>query len=405
MKLDDLASQRLESWKQQGLLRTPVEFAGPQDRRARLHGHYDKRILLSSSNYLGLATHPEVIAAARSALETFGAGSGGSRLTTGSTTWHRRVEEELAAFVDFDDAVLFATGYQANISVLQTLATPDLQIFSDSLNHASLIDGIRLAGASGAQKSIYPHLDYAALEQQLTKSTSPHKLVVSDGVFSIDGDIADLAVLREICDRHGAWLMIDDAHGIGTVGKHGIGAIEVHATRPDILIVTASKALGAEGGFAACSAPVAHMLRNQARGYVYSTACSAPNCAAISAALRIIQQPLTDHHPVVLLQQRVAALRTIAGTQGNGSDSAARYSPIIPLPVGAESAAMELAAALAQRGFHVPAIRYPTVARGQAILRATAMATLELDDIAEFGTTLKNLGWRRRDAAGTKPKN
>ena len=147
------------------------------------------------------------------------------------------------------------------------------------------------------------------------------------------------------------------------------------------------------------------MLRNQARGYVYSTACSAPNCAAISAALRIIQQPLADHHPVVRLQQRVAALRTIAGTQGNGSDSAAGYSPIIPLPVGAESAAMELAAALAQRGFHVPAIRYPTVARGQAILRATAMATLELDDIAEFGTALKNLGWRRRDDVEMKPKN
>ena len=405
MNLTELATQRLEKWQQQGLLRTPIEFAGPQTPRAQLNDQPSERILLSSSNYLGLATHPEVIAAARSALEKFGTGSGGSRLTTGSTTWHRRIERELANFVGFEDAVLFATGYQANLSVLQTLAHPNLHIFSDSLNHASLIDGIRLATTSGTKKTIYPHCDYTALEQQLAECTARYKLVVSDGVFSMDGDIADLARLREICTHHDAWLLVDDAHGIGTVGKHGIGSTEVHNTRPDILIVTASKALGAEGGFVACSTPVANLLRNQARGYVYSTACSAANCAAISAALEVIRQPLTQQHPVVRLQQRAAALREITGIRvfdGVDSDSVhsdsansdSAYSPIVPLPVGAESSAVRLASELADRGFHIPAIRYPTVARGQAILRATAMATLELADIKQFAQTLRDLGWR-----------
>ncbi|MEY8209844.1 aminotransferase class I/II-fold pyridoxal phosphate-dependent enzyme [Corynebacterium sp. MNWGS58] len=396
MKLDELASARIAQWEKQGLLRHPAEFTGPQNPRAHLHGVPKPRVLLSSSNYLGLSTHPEVIAAARDALEEFGTGSGGSRLTTGSTSWHRHVEKRFAEFVGFEQAVLFGTGYQANISILQTLASENLTIFSDSLNHASLIDGIRLANASGAAKVIFPHLDYARLEQELASCRSEHKLVVSDGVFSMDGDIADLRVLRELCDHHGAWLLVDDAHGVGTVGKHGVGASELYDARPDILVGTASKALGAEGGFIACSAPVAHMLRNQARGYVYSTACSAANCAAISAALEIVQRPLDDAHPVVRLHERVAALRAASGygVEGAGAGTVAgQYSPIIPFAVGAESAAMELASGLAEKGFHVPAIRYPTVARGQAILRTTAMASLDVADIAEFGKTIRGLGW------------
>lgn len=245
--LDDLAADRNAAWAGAGLSRTLREFTGPQEPVTRIDGR--RLLLFASSNYLGLATHPGVTGAARAALEVYGAGSGGSRLTTGTTDLHTGLERRLAEVFGGDgheDAVFFATGYQANLAVLQTIAGPDVTVYSDSLNHPSIIDGCRLARAV---VRVFPHDDLAALDRLLGECATPHALVVSDGVFSMDGDLADLPGLVAVAERHGAWTMIDDAHGVGTLGPTGRGSVEHHGVRPDLLVGTASKALGGRGRF------------------------------------------------------------------------------------------------------------------------------------------------------------
>jgi 8-amino-7-oxononanoate synthase len=356
-------TERLRSWRAAGLGRTTVDLASGQHPVVDIDG--DRRLLFSSSNYLGLSHHPDVVAAAVDATRTFGTGAGGSRLTTGSTTLHRQLEEELADWLGYPDCVLFPTGYAANLSALTVLADDTVTVYSDERNHASIIDGCRAAKGNGATIHVYPHRDVSALRRLLDMRTTPHGLVVTDGVFSMDGTVAPVDGLVTVAQEHGCSLLVDDAHGIGALGD-GRGSAAPRSPAPDVLVGTLSKALGAEGGFLCADHTTCDLVRNQSRPFIYSTASPAPTVAAALAAVRLVR---TDPGHVRRLQGNVRRL-----TAGLGVHDAPG-TPIVPVPVGDEAEAMAVADALRQEGFHIPAIRYPTVPRGRAILRVTVMAT------------------------------
>lgn len=363
--LNQHARQHLIDWCAAGLERTPSVFSAGQEPVCTIDGR--EYVLFSSSNYLGLAEHPEVTAAAEQALQLFGAGSGGSRLTTGTTGLHTQVERAFADFLGYEDAVFFSAGFLANTGVLQALAGPDTLILSDERNHASIIDGCRLAKAAGAAVVVYRHRDPAHVDELLAQHRGD-ALVVTDGLFSMDGTLAPVPELLAVCRSHGAALMVDDAHGTGTLGVTGRGINEHFAldgVRPDILVATASKALGVEGGAVAASAPVAALLRQKARTFVYSTSSTPATCAAVVAALGVVEG---EGSPVKALHRNIARLTEHLG-MGQWP------SPIVPVPVGDEARAVQAADTLRQAGLFVPAIRWPTVPRGAAMLRVTVMAT------------------------------
>lgn len=376
--LTAVATRRNDAWANQGLARTLRTFETAQLPHSRIDG--TDYLLFSSSDYLGHSTHPALRNAATQAIDTFGTGSGGSRLTTG-TSIHEALETELAEFFGYDDAVLFSTGYQANHSTIAAIATVDVEIFSDSANHASIIDGCR--AARGAV-TVFPHADYDELDRLLTASTARHKLVISDAVFSMSGEVIDGPALDRVCHRNHAWLMLDDAHGVGVIGENGRGTAHYFGIRPDILVGTASKALGVEGGFVLCSGPVATPLRNQARSFVYSTSMNPGSVAAIRAAVKRLEAS----DVVKQLQRNIRRVRDLVSAECEPA------SAIIPLPVGDEAAAMAASAQLAETGIYIPAMRYPTVPRGEAMLRLTVTARHTDDDIARLARALHDIGLR-----------
>ncbi|MER0112359.1 8-amino-7-oxononanoate synthase [Corynebacterium sp. KPL3954] len=383
--LEQAVQARLQQWDEDGLWRSPSVFASGQTPNAIVQqaGDYCVReaVLFSSSNYLGLAEHPDIAHAAKEAIDEYGVGSGGSRLTTGSGKLHIEAEAAVASFTGYPDAVLFASGYQANISTLQALASPELTIVSDARNHASIIDGCRLAKANGATVVVTPHRDVEAVDKALSTRTTEYALVVTDGLFSMDGVLAPLSDLYKVTDNHGAWLMVDDAHAFGTIGATGRGLPEHFGIRPDIQLITASKALGAEGALVATSGPVAQLLRQQARSFVFSTSPTPANCAAIIAGVNLLE---TNPNLVGGLQDNFSYWHQRRGTLKP-------ERPIIPIHVGDESVAMEASAALLERGFIVPAIRWPTVPHGAAILRVTLMATHTKTQIDALCNELESL--------------
>ena len=374
--LDYAAKQQCDSWRSKGLERTPAIFSTGQTPVATIDGR--EYVLFSSSNYLGLAEHPAVTKAAADALNRFGAGSGGSRLTTGTTNLHTQVERDFARFLGYDDAVFFSAGFMANTGVLQALAGPDTLILSDERNHASIIDGCRLAKAQGATVRVYRHRDPAHVDE-LLRGHSGEAIVVTDGLFSMDGTLAPVPELIAVCRARGAALMVDDAHGTGTLGARGRGITEHFSLvddHPDILVATSSKALGVEGGAVATSALVAALLRQKARTFVYSTSSTPATCAAVSAAIGVLEG---DGSPVPALHRNI---RRLASQLGMGEWA----SPIIPVPIGDETKAVDAAAKLREAGYFVPAIRWPTVPRGAAMLRVTVMAThtdAQIDGLAD----------------------
>ena len=383
--LEQAVQARLQQWDEDGLWRSPSVFASGQTPNAIVQqaGDYCVReaVLFSASNYLGLAEHPDIAHAAKEAIDEYGVGSGGSRLTTGSGKLHIEAEAAVASFTGYPDAVLFASGYQANISTLQALASPELTIVSDARNHASIIDGCRLAKANGATVVVTPHRDVEAVDKALSTRTTEYALVVTDGLFSMDGVLAPLSDLYKVTDNHGAWLMVDDAHAFGTIGATGRGLPEHFGIRPDIQLITASKALGAEGALVATSGPVAQLLRQQARSFVFSTSPTPANCAAIIAGVNLLE---TNPNLVGGLQDNFSYWHQRRGTLKP-------EGPIIPIHVGDESVAMEASAALLERGFIVPAIRWPTVPHGAAILRVTLMATHTKTQIDALCNELESL--------------
>lgn len=317
---------------------------------------------LASNDYLALANDERVkSAAARAALE-YGAGSTGSRLLTGTQAPHLRLEENLARFKGTEAALTWATGYMANVGTISALVKKGDVVFSDRLNHASIIDGCRL---SGAEVVVYAHRDYEELERKLAASRHyRRRLVVSDAVFSMDGDRLDLPRFIEICRRHNAFSMIDEAHATGVVGATGRGLAEhFGCEHADITLGTLSKALGSSGGFVCGSKTLIDYLRNRSRSFIFSTAPGAPQVAAAEAALGILE---AEPNRVRCLQTNAAYFVSELAKRGVRTET---ESAIVPIMIGDTFKALEISRKLKEKGFDIPAIRYPTVAENAARLR------------------------------------
>ncbi|MGQ0434574.1 MAG: aminotransferase class I/II-fold pyridoxal phosphate-dependent enzyme [Microthrixaceae bacterium] len=314
-------------------------------------------VSFASNDYLGLTVHSAVIAAAHAALDRWGAGSGGSRLITGARPVHAELEQELAEWKGTDASLLFPTGFAANLGVLSALARPGTLVCSDELNHASIIDGCRLAKA---ETRIYRHRDVAHLAALLGTADGP-AIVVSDTVFSMDGDVAPVDELAEVCARHDALLVLDDAHSVLGPDPHDLPCEVVR-------VGTLSKTLGSLGGFVAASRPFVDLLINEARTFIFTTASSPADAAAALAALRIVRG--TEGAALV------ATLRGHVDRVARGNPS-----PIVPVVIGAEGAAVAASASLLAQGLFVPAIRPPTVAPGTSRLRVALSAAHTDDDI------------------------
>ena len=346
----------------------------------------DGRNLLAfcSNDYLGLAAHPRVIAALQEGAARYGAGSGASHLISGHSRAHDLLEERLAECLAphlvAPRALSFATGYMANLALLSALGGPEADLFSEAVNHASLIDGARL---SRSNVRIYPHGDCAVLEVLLKASTARTKLVVTDSVFSMDGDVAPLPALLALCERYGAWLVVDDAHGFGVLGQQGRGAFEHCRLRSPQLIYmgTLGKAAGVAGAFVAAHETVIEMLVQRARPYIYTTAAPPALAYALLTSLDIIGgvegmerrahlNALIARLDSALVLQRWRRLPSITAIQ--------------PVIIGANGATMSAAAALQAQGLWVPGIRPPTVARGTARLRITLSAAHTTDDLTRL---------------------
>jgi len=345
-----------------------------------------------SNDYLGLANHPRVVEALREGASQYGAGSGASHLISGHGRAHAVLEERLAAFVapHLEDAraLYFSTGYMANLAVLTALgAEPDAMIFSEALNHASLIDGARLARAA---VTVYPHGDVDALAAQLEASSAATKIVVTDSVFSMDGDIAPLPALLALCERHGAWLVVDDAHGFGVLGQSGRGALEHCALRsPNLVYVgTLGKAAGVSGAFVAAHASVIALLVQRARPYIYTTASPPALAHALLTSLDIIAD-----EEGARLRAHLAALieRLDASLQLTRWQRPVSHTPIQPIVIGANDEALRVAASLHAQGLWVPAIRPPTVPANTARLRVTLSAAHTLEQVDRLGGAINEL--------------
>jgi 8-amino-7-oxononanoate synthase len=323
----------------------------------------------SSNDYLGLAAHPALAAAMAECAPRCGAGSGASHLISGHGREHAALEEELAAFIGRPRALLFSTGYMANLGVVTALAGRGESVLLDRLSHASLIDAGLL---SGARLRRFPHCDAAAARRLLAESTPQTTLVATDGVFSMDGDVAPLEALSEAARAHDAWLVVDDAHGIGVLGANGRGAVEIAGLNCDqvpVLVGTLGKAFGSFGAFVAGAEDLIELLIQRARSYVYTTALPQPVAAATRAALRVAREESWRRQRVLALTARFRAAAQQAGVPL--ADSA---TPIQPIPLGSSQAALAAQHALREAGFWVVAIRSPTVPAGAERLRITLTA-------------------------------
>ena len=338
----------------------------------------DGRELLNfcSNDYLGLASHPTVIAAFQQAAARYGVGSGSSHLVCGHSAEHHALEEELAIFTGRERALLFSTGYAANTGIVQALVGRGDAVFEDRLNHASLIDG---GLASGARFQRYRHNDVAHLKEQLENSSAAKKLIVTDGVFSMDGDVAPLAVLAALAQQYDAWLMVDDAHGFGVMGAQGGGVAEhfgLGVQRLPVLMGTLGKGAGSFGAFVAGDNDLIEYLINTARPYIYTTALPPAVAAASRASLVLIRagQGLRES-----LRERITQFRN--GASILGLDLMPSDTPIQPILLGSNERALAWSAALERQGCLVSAIRPPTVPVGQARLRVTLTAAHQVEDV------------------------
>ena len=329
-----------------------------------------------SNDYLGLASHPTVIAAFQQAAARYGVGSGSSHLVCGHSAEHHALEEELAIFTGRERALLFSTGYAANTGIVQALVGRGDAVFEDRLNHASLIDG---GLASGARFQRYRHNDVAHLKEQLENSSAAKKLIVTDGVFSMDGDVAPLAELAALAQQYDAWLMVDDAHGFGVMGAQGGGVAEhfgLGVQRLPVLMGTLGKGAGSFGAFVAGDNDLIEYLINTARPYIYTTALPPAVAAASRASLVLIRagQGLRES-----LRERITQFRN--GASILGLDLMPSDTPIQPILLGSNERALAWSAALERQGCLVSAIRPPTVPVGQARLRVTLTAAHQVEDV------------------------
>ena len=382
MKPDQIASA-LFDLDAQDLRRVRRVLDGPQGARVTVDGR--DYVSFSSNDYLGLASHPDLAAAAQAAAARFGVGAGAAHLLTGHHRLHHDLETELAAFVGLPAALLFSTGYMASLGVIPALLDRHGEVFEDRLNHASLVDAAVLSRGTLTR---YPHLDLAWLDRKLGESTASTKLIATDTVFSMDGDLAPLAELMALADKHDAWLYLDDAHGFGVLGENGQGALAgvPAASSRLIYLATLGKAAGVAGAFVAGATDLVEWLVNRARSYVFTTAQPPLLAAAVSASLkRIAGEPWRRAR----LGQLIARFR--AGAAALPWPLMASATPIQPLLVGTNAAALELASGLRERGMLVPAIRPPTVPQGQARLRVSLSAAHGPADVDALLAALREL--------------
>jgi 8-amino-7-oxononanoate synthase len=377
--MTDIAAT-LEGLRSRGLYRDLRIIDSAQGPRVSLDG--TEVLLLCSNDYLSLAGHPALREAAAEAAERWGAGAGASRLVSGNMTIHRELELELAEFKGHDSCVLFGSGFLANTGVIAALAGPGDVVLSDALNHASIIDGCR---QSRAETIVYEHCDLDSLTAGLERTGGRRRLIVTDAVFSMDGDLAPLEGIVELAQRHGARVVVDEAHATGVIGPGGRGLVAALGLERsvDVVVGTLSKALGSYGAFACCDRTMAEFLINRARTLIFSTALPPPSVMAARAALRIVrEQPeLVERarHNARLLREELA---TLAFAVPDGE------TPIIPLIVGDPHDATALSEAALQRGVFVQAIRPPTVPDGTSRLRVVTTAGHAGDDLRKAARVL-----------------
>lgn len=361
--------QDLEQSRRLGRLRALRSIASAPGPTVMMDGR--EYIMFASNDYLGFAGHPRLAEAAAAAARRWGTGAAAARLISGNTLLHDRLEQDLAAFKHTEAALLFSTGYMANLGIIASLAGPEDMIFSDELNHASIIDGCRL---SRGRTAIYPHRDVASLGRMLQQAGQcRRRIIVTDGLFSMDGDIAPVPELLDTARRHGAALIVDDAHATGTLGPTGRGTLEHFGIEPSpeiLLMGTLGKALGCFGAFFAGSAEARAFFINYARSFIFTTALPPPVLAAAHEALKVLRQ---DPERVRCLQDNAVYLR--AGLRDIGLNTLGSCTHIVPVLVGSSEAAAAWAQRLFERGLFVGAVRPPAVAEGAARLRLTVLAT------------------------------
>lgn len=350
----------------------------------------------ASNNYLGLATDPSVLSAVRDAIDSHGVGAKASPLVSGRTDLHAELESALAQFEGTESAILFPTGMAANLGTVAALAGPGDTLFCDRLNHASLVDGCRL---SGAKLRVYRHSDLDGLKKSLSRESARRMWLVTDTVFSMDGDLAPLAELCTIAEEHGAGIMIDEAHGTGVFGALGRGVAELHGVeeRIAVRIGTLSKSIGALGGFVSGSQDLIDYLWNKGRTQVYSTALPPALCAAATAALKVIRN---EPERRTRLHARCIEFRERLKTNGV-VPCAGSVGPIVPIVINDPHAAVFVAEQLFSAGFLVAAIRPPTVPSGTSRLRVTINCEVPSDAVVTLADQIGNLLAEVR-TAGTK---
>jgi glycine C-acetyltransferase len=380
VSIERVAAETLSEIRERGTYRRMRVLDGAQAPRMRVDGR--EVLLFAGSNYLDLAAHPEVAEAAARAARDLGCAAGGSRLINGNLAIHEELEERLAKFLGRESALAFATGYMANVGVIPALVGRDDVVVSDQLSHASIVDGCRL---SRAGVRVFPHGDLDAVASILAEVCTAGRrvLLAVDGVYSMDGDLAPLAELVALAQQHGAMVLLDDAHGTGTLGKTGRGSAEALGVTEgvDIYLGTLGKSLGSFGAFVAGSPALRDLLVNTARSFIFSCALAPPQVAAAIASLGVIEREPWRRQA---LQARAARLRERLGA--HGVDTSPSTTHIVPVIIGDNPRTMAVCEALLERGFYAQGIRHPSVPAGTARLRITAMAThseAEIDALAD----------------------
>ena len=395
--LDSFTKDALETARANNTYRSMRLMETPESSCVKIRmpdGASQEQILLASNSYLDLANIDELKQAMAQAVLEWGTGSGGARLTTGNKTPHQELEEFIAKFKGEESSITFNTGYMANVGTISALCGKNDFIFSDELNHASIIDGIRL---SRAKCFVYKHNDMADLQRVILEADkseaaesalpAPRKLIVTDAVFSMDGDLANLPELLRVAKENDCLLMIDEAHATGVLGKTGRGLAEHYGcAHADVTVGTLSKAVAAEGGFVAGKQQLIDFLRNKARSFIFTTAMAPAVAAAACNNLCYI-----DAHPERVQNLRDNVTFFCEALQREGLNVEQSPSAIVPIVIGDEARALEISAALQNAGILIPAIRYPTVAKGQARLRASLMATHTHEQLQTAATVMADV--------------
>ncbi len=391
MKLDETLQAELQDLKQKSLYRQRKISAGPQS----VHSYHNGQKVLSfcSNDYLGLANHPDIAKALKQGIDEYGVGSGAAHLVSGHSRAHHELEEALAEYTGRSRALLFSTGYMANLGIVNGLMNKGDVVFQDKLNHASMIDAALLsASLSGSHLKRYPNNDLQRLEQQLKDTNTTEqmrKLVMSDAVFSMDGDLAKANELSQLCQRQDAWLMLDDAHGFGVLGKNGAGTAEeyhLNQAQLPIYMATLGKAMGVFGAFVAGSDALIESLIQKSRAYIYTTAMPPALAKASLMSLKIAREQSWRRDK---LQQLIKQFR--AGATQLGLSLLDSRTPIQPILIGDNEQALTMSHQLAQQGILVTAIRPPTVPKGTSRLRVTLCAEHDENDVEQLLSALEKV--------------